>query len=201
MNSGRALVWELTEGSGIEIAFATLGSGHMSARGTALRSAPVPYRLDYELDTAADFVTRKLRVRSEGVGWRRALDLGRETEGNWSVDAEQHGEVDLPDAGGDPAPFQEGVDCDLGLSPLTNTMPVLRHNLLGRGGPLEFTMAWVSVPDLAVHASRQSYEHLRTQDSGAVVRYRSLDGTFTADISFDSDGFVIDYPGLARRVS
>lgn len=196
----RSLVWELTEGSGIEIAFATLGSGHMGARGTALRTAPVPYRLDYEFDAADDFVTRILHVRSEGAGWGRDLQLERRSDGRWSVDVTHRGEVHLPDAGGDAAPFQDALDCDLGLSPLTNTMPVLRHNLLGGGGPLEFTMAWVSVPDLAVRASRQSYEHLRTHDSGAVVRYRSLDGTFVADISFDADGFVMDYPGLARRV-
>jgi hypothetical protein len=197
----RALAWELTEGSGMEISFAAPNDGRMGARGTALRTAPIPYRLDYELDTADDFVTRSLRVRSEGAGWGRSLDLERGPDGVWSVEVTQRGEVNLPEAGGGAAPFQDALDCDLGLSPLTNTMPVLRHNLLDGGGPLEFTMAWVSVPDLAVHASRQSYEHRRTHDSGAVIRYRSLDGTFVADIRFDADGFVIDYPGLARRVS
>jgi hypothetical protein len=75
-------------------------------------------------------------------------------------------------------------------------MPVLRHGLLGSEGSIELVMAWVSVPDLTVVASRQRYTAL----GGNVVRFESLDDTFTADLSFDNDGLVVDYPGLARRV-
>jgi hypothetical protein len=60
-------------------------------------------------------------------------------------------------------------------------------------------MAWVSVPDLAVHRSEQHYEHLRTGPDGAVVRFTS--GDFTAELLVDTRGFVVDYPGLARRTS
>ena len=59
-------------------------------------------------------------------------------------------------------------------------------------------MAWMSVPDLAVHASVQRYEHVRATPSGAVVRFSS--GDFAADLEFDQDGFVVDYPDLARRL-
>jgi hypothetical protein len=31
-------------------------------------------------------------------------------------------------------------------------------------------------------------------------RYESLGGTFTADLAFDPDGLVIDYPRLGRRL-
>jgi hypothetical protein len=30
-----------------------------------------------------------------------------------------------------------------------------------------------------------------------VIRYESIDGTFAADITLDSTGIVIDYPGIA----
>ncbi len=100
--------------------------------------------------------------------------------------------------GGDMSPFTETLDCDLGLSPLTNSMPVLRHGLLRGGGPVDFLMAWVSVPDLAVRASRQRYTFVRAEGKGAVVRYESLDGEFTTDITFDGDGLVVDYPGIGR---
>ncbi len=78
-------------------------------------------------------------------------------------------------------------------------MPVLRHGLLRGGGPVDFLMAWVSVPDLAVSASRQRYTFVRTLGEGAVVRYESLDSDFTAEITFDRDGLVVDYPGIGRR--
>ena len=106
--------------------------------------------------------------------------------------------MDLPSAGGDTAPLTGALDCDLGLSPLTNTMPVLRHRLHREGGAADLLMAWVSVPDLHVHASPQRYEHLRTTAAGAVVRFSS--GDFTADLLVDADGFVTDYPGLGTRV-
>ena len=79
-------------------------------------------------------------------------------------------------------------------------MPVRRHDFL-RDGPRDFTMAWVSVPDLAVHGEGQRYTFVRDEpDGAALVRFDSLDGSFTADILFDADGFVLAYPGIARRL-
>jgi hypothetical protein len=79
-------------------------------------------------------------------------------------------------------------------------MPVLRHRLHHGGGPVDFLMAWVSVPDLAVHPSRQRYTFLRREDDARVVRYESRGGDFMSDLRFDDDGLVIDYPKLARRI-
>jgi len=106
----------------------------------------------------------------------------------------------MPAPGGDMTAFDEALDCDLALSPLTNSMLVLRHGLLEGGGPVDFLMAWVSVPDLAVHASLQQYRFVRSRGGAAIVRYRSLDSDFVADVSFDADGLVIDYPGIGRRI-
>ena len=83
---------------------------------------------------------------------------------------------------------------DLGYSPLFNSLPVLRFALHRGGDARDFTMAWVSVPDLAVRRSGQRYEPLRP----GAVRYRS--GTFSAEIELDEDGFVVRYPGLAERI-
>jgi hypothetical protein len=115
------------------------------------------------------------------------------------VRADGAGDVALPPPGGDPAAFRGALDCDLGLSPLTNTMPVLRHRMLDGGGPIEFLMAWVSVPDLSVVASHQAYEFVRRAGDHAVIRYSS--GTFTNDVVFDADGLVIDYPAIGRRTA
>jgi hypothetical protein len=84
---------------------------------------------------------------------------------------------------------------DLGWSPLFNSLPVVRDGLLRDGAaPRDYVMLWVDVPSLEVSRSDQRYEPL----GGGVVRYRS--GPFTADIRFDDDGFVVEYPGLGRRV-
>ena len=82
---------------------------------------------------------------------------------------------------------------DLGWSPLFNSLPVIRDGLLDSETPRDYLMRWVEVPSLEFSESRQRYEPL----GNARVRFRS--GSFSADIQFDSDGFVVSYPGIARR--
>jgi hypothetical protein len=179
----------------------SLGGGVLSATGVAIGTDPVPYRLDYQLTTVDRYVTARLVVRAQGQGWRRALELERAVPGTWSCRTEAEGAPDLAVPGGDLAAVSGALDCDLGLSPLTNSMPVLRHGLHEAGGSVDFLMAWVSVPDLTVHASRQRYTFVRREPGARIVRFESLDGTFVADISFDHHGVVLDYPGIARHVS
>jgi hypothetical protein len=193
----RALAWVIDDPPGAEISFVRLAGG-FSARGTAIGTAPAPYRLDYELETGEEYVTASLRVVVSGAGWARTLDLRRDPAGSWSVEATSDGRPSLPEPGGDAALLAGAVDCDLGLSPLTNTMPVLRHRLHEGGGPVDLLMAWVSVPDLAVLRSPQRYTLLRRTDRGAVTRFES--GTFRADLELDGDGLVVRYPGLGHRV-
>jgi uncharacterized protein len=82
---------------------------------------------------------------------------------------------------------------DLGWSPLFNSLPVIRDGLLHSATPRDYLMRWVEVPSLELSESRQRYEPL----GDARVRFRS--GSFSAEIQFDSDGFVISYPGIACR--
>lgn len=82
---------------------------------------------------------------------------------------------------------------DLGWSPLFNTLPVIRDGLLQPGPPRDYVMRWVDVPSLQVSRSEQRYEPLGDR----YIRFKS--GDFTADIQFDDEGFVLDYPGIARR--
>jgi uncharacterized protein len=186
-----------------------LRADRLSARGLAIGRSPIPYRLEYELDTDPGFVTRRLRVRSHGDGWRRHLDLRRSDDGTWTADAGSTGEptelpdIDLDDPGATAATLAElngALDCDLGECPVTNTMPVLRHRLLQPSEPIDFVMAWVSVPDLHVTRSDQRYTFLEADPAGgAFIRYES--GSFRAAVRFDADGFVVDYPGLGRRLA
>jgi hypothetical protein len=145
-----------------------------------------------------------LRVAAVGEGWERRLWLERNPGGEWTAGFDSEGEFDLPAPGGDALDLSEALDCHLGFSPLTNTMPVLRHRLHRQPGQADFVMAWIAVPDLEVHVSDQRYEHLGVNSDGATVKYASVeDGreTFTADLELDHDGLVRHYPGLARRVT
>ena len=195
----RAVAWVKDSPFGIEFAEIAIAAAHMDARGVAVGTGPLPHRLDYELETRADFVTARLRVISRGEGWRRELDLRRSPDGVWSIAASARGHPDLPAPGGDATRLGDAIDCDLGLSPVTNMLPILRRGLLDGGGPVELTVAWVAVPELAVHVDAQRYRHLRSEDDRHVVRFEAVDGSFAADITFDADAVVVDYPGIARR--
>jgi uncharacterized protein len=197
----RAAVWVKDDPFGVEFAEIEVGPNQLRAAGVAVSSAPVPYRLDYELETLNGFVTSRLRVVSRGEGWRRDLDLRRNAADEWSIVAAQEGQLDLPPPGGDTVPLAGALDSDLGLSPVTNMLPILRCGLLAGGGPIDFTMAWVAVPALAVQADGQRYRHLRSAGDHHVIRYEATDGSFAADITVDADAVVIDYPGVARRLN
>ncbi|MFB7930038.1 putative glycolipid-binding domain-containing protein [Streptomyces sp. NPDC056039] len=179
----RAITWEVSASQGFETAWAEQGDGLLRARGRAVGTVPEPYWVTYELDTADRFVTRRLRVTTESADGTRSLDLLRDGDGRWTANGEP-----LPDVDG-------ALDCDLGLCPLTNTMPVLRHGLHQAPGEREFLMAWVSVPDLTVRPSRQTYTHL------GPGRVRFASGDFRSDLEVDEEGYVVDYPSLAGRLT
>jgi hypothetical protein len=66
---------------------------------------------------------------------------------------------------------------------------------------MDFLMAWVSVPDLGLHPSRQRYEHVGRRGDRFVVRYVGEHRSFVRELELDEDGFVVLYPELARRLS
>ncbi|MEU3841197.1 putative glycolipid-binding domain-containing protein [Streptomyces sp. NPDC028635] len=188
MTTSRVFTWDVPASGGFETAWVDCGQGALHARGRAVGTTPEPYWISYELETAEDFVTRRLRVTAETAARTRTLELRYDGRGGWSAD-------------GEPLHALTGaLDCDLGLSPLTNTMPVLRHALHRAAGEQEFLMAWVSVPGLVVRPSRQTYTHLARLPEGAGrVRYAS--GSFRSDLEIDAEGFVVHYPQLATRIA
>jgi hypothetical protein len=181
----RALTWRGVEEWLAEHARVELVDDGVMAIGVQLGVEPEAYRLDYHLDVPSGWVTRRLEVEASGAGWRRSLVLEHNGSGAWRCDGEPNAALD------------GALDCDLAFSPLTNVMPVRRHALHQGAGSEDFVMAWVSVPDLAVHASQQRYEHVRP----GVVRFSELGGDFTATLELDADGLVVRYPRLAERVS
>jgi hypothetical protein len=184
------MAWRGIDPVRADAAAVTLRERSLRASGTSLYG---DFTLAYELETADAWVTKRMRVRVSGPDWWRSLDLRRSDEGEWSAAVTGENDDHL-----EPATLADGLtgalDCDLQDCPLANTMPVLRHDLHREAGSVDFVMAWISVPDLSVHVSNQTY----TGDGSADVVFRS--GDFVATLTLDGDGLVVDYPGLGTRV-
>lgn len=201
----RFVIWSGLDGARWEAARLEMTDHGVTASGTQIAVDPVPYQLDYRLEAPDNFVTRRLDVRVHGAGWSRSLVLRHDGRGRWDWESVEEGEVKLDSPGGDSALVTEltdAVDCDLGLSPLTNLMPIRRHGLNVDDGAADIFVAWVSVPDLKVYSYAQRYESLHRSGEGSLVRFvdRGRSEGFVADLQLDSDGLVEVYPELAERV-
>jgi hypothetical protein len=193
------LVWSGVEEWLTEAAEVNLGEDGLSATGLQLGAEPAPFRVDYRLDAPERYVTRELELTATSDGWSRHLVLTHDGSGTWRADVDDQGDVPGGRWDGQLPDLSEARDIDIENSPLTNTMPILRHGFQA-GGSENFVMAFVTMPTLRVVASPQRYEHVRAVDGGAVVRYLSRDGDFTAELELDSDGLLVFYPRLAHRV-
>jgi hypothetical protein len=191
------VVWRGTDEFRTEYADIQMYANRLLARGVQIGVDPLPYQARYSLDTRDEFVTGRLTVDVSGAGWARRLDLLRDPEGGWHASADETGGAEMPSPGGDMTTLADALDCDLAFSPLTNAMPILRDGLHEGGDPRDYEMAWVSLPDLAIHRALQRYEPI----APGRVRFVSRDDDFRAELELDADGLVNSYEHLAERVT
>lgn len=199
-----ALFWNRRDTAGAEHTLIDARTG-LHARGAALAIDPIPYSARYELRTGPDWLTTAFEVSAEGAGWSRTLRL-TSTDGRWRITTAELGDLDAAlSASGhagaglpgteDPDLLFGAFDVDLTGSPLTNTLPIRRLDLLKAepGVAHRVSVAWVLLPSLEVVQADQIYTALGDG------RVRFANETFSADLVVDDEGFVVEYPGLARR--
>ena len=174
-----------------------LHNDHLTATGTQTCDR---YSASWSLTTTPRWVTQHVSVEVTAASWARSLELQRSTEGIWAHDTSKTGRqpTDWPEPGIAPGTdLSAALDCDLGLCPVTNTMPILRLGLMeGHVSRTRLIMAWIDIPPLRVIASDQYYA---SADSTS-VSYASGTRQVNVNLGVDSDGIVTDYPQLARRL-
>ena len=139
-------------------------------------------RYSYELVCEPDWTFRVVRI--ESAGDERALTIESDGKGEWTVDGEWRSDLD------------ECVDIDMVVTPFTNTLPIRRLGMKVED-EADLQVAWVDFPSLEVTADPQRYTRLGPTS----YRFESLDSDFTADLTVDGDGFVVEYPELFERIS
>jgi uncharacterized protein len=183
------LTWQGAHIPRMEGVRVVLGDRRMRATGAVVSTSDggePAYSATYSVSTGEAGEASRVSVRAVSADGERQVTLNRSEEGIWLVD---HGK------GSERTDFDGAFDVDVDGCVLFNALPVRRLGLHRQAGEHELPVAWVSLPDLSVRLVRQCYT---SSDSG-VITFRQND--FSADLTVDDHGLVLDYPGLARRVS
>jgi hypothetical protein len=184
----KAVRWSQQDGTGLEHLMLDA-----SPEGIAVESAVVGedgmqrFGLAYRIECDARWQVTRLALKLAGGA---TLDLRR--RGGDRGDAHA-----WTDATGAPRDALRGcIDVDLTATPFTNTLPI-RRLALERGERRVVRVVYVRVPDLVVTAVEQAYTCIEPDRR---YRYEGLGTGFTAEITVDEDGLVLDYPGLFKRI-
>ena len=101
-------------------------------------------------------------------------------------------------ANSQPRPDLDGcTDIDIDCTPLTNTLPIRRLDWPAAAAH-DIDVAYITVPDLAVQRVQQRYTRLAAEEPGT-SQFRYESGSFATELQADTNGFVIDYPGIWHR--
>jgi uncharacterized protein len=173
---------------GFEVLFARgADDGHcLDGHSTGVEEG-VAWGIRYEMSLDSRWITRSARVFGRSEAGTHEVVLEGDGSGGWTLD-------------GEPAPELAGCfDVDVEASGFTNLIPVRRLGL-EVGERADAPAAYVRVPDLRVERLEQSYERLPDEDGRSRYDYRSPADDFAAVITYDADGVVRDYPGIAVRL-
>ncbi|CRK60966.1 hypothetical protein [Alloactinosynnema sp. L-07] len=131
----------------------------------------------------------RLLLRTTTAEEERQISLSRTEDGAWLVDR----------AG---ASRREEFDGSLTVAVAGavtfHTLPIRRLGLHRTPGEAELPVVWVNAPDLAVSLVTQSYRTVSIDADGAVIAF-TQNGE-TTELTVDTDGVVVDFPGVAGRV-
>jgi hypothetical protein len=166
---------------GFEVtSFKQTADGWLVRGTTAAVEGTDAWAVRYEITVSQDWLTRSAHIVTMSGG---EITLAHDGRGTWLVD----------DA---PRPDLDGcLDVDLESSAMTNTFPV--HRLDPRSGARQAApAAYVRATTLEVQRLEQHYTPL---DERHRFHYEAPAFDFTAELSYDDTGLIVDYPGIAHR--
>lgn len=181
------LTWQAHNASRMESVRVQISGNRIKAAGRIIGAAAAehpPFSASYDLVTDENGVTRRLSLRIALAGGERQMSISRDVEGTWMVESGSRHQRST---------FNGALDVDVVLSPFFNSLPIRRCGLQERSEDVEVPVVYVNLLDLTVEGASATYS---SGSDGIHVLSPSSSSTLKVDV----DGFVLDYPSLARRI-
>jgi hypothetical protein len=156
--------------------------GRIVAAATASHPA---FSASYDLVTDEAGATKRLSLTVTLAERERQLSIARDEENMWLIQ-EHTGRTSRAAYGG-------ALDVDVVFSPFFNALPIRRTGLYERSESVVLPVVYVRLPELSVEAATISYS---SAPDGIKLHSPIAETTVTVD----SEGFILDYPGLAERI-
>jgi hypothetical protein len=181
----KVIRWEPIDRNGIEHLHIRTTTGGLVAQSVVVGTRNgAKYGIFYRVVLDASWVARELEVMDTATDEKQALSA--DGKGKWF------------DARGIHMAGLDGcIDIDTSATPFTNTLPIRRLQL-ERGAAQVLRMVYIPVPALKPVAVEQRYTCLQPN---RLYCYEGLTSGYVAELTTDEDGFIVDYPGLFRRLS
>jgi uncharacterized protein len=183
----RTLLWQEADGIGLEHLLLNETDNGVSVESSVIGiDENTPFCVHYQIQCSIDYQVKTVNVRLSGG---KSVNLSTDGAGNW-FDATNKRLTNLTGC----------IDIDITATPFTNTLPI-RRVTWEVGQKREFLMTYFVIPTLDIYADPQRYTCLERHSDRSVFLFEALNTGFTAQITVDSDGFVVDYPELFKRVN
>ncbi|MEU3270962.1 putative glycolipid-binding domain-containing protein [Saccharomonospora sp. NPDC006951] len=171
--------------TGFEVAFfVTADDGYLIEGSTTATEDGTSWIVDYRIRLDRRWLTRSARIAGRAGEATTSTVIEADGLGGWTVD------------GAEAAQLSGCLDLDLESSAMTNTFPVHRERFpLGR--TVAAPAAYVRANGLSVERLDQTY----TRRGDLRYAYTAPAFGFACELGYDRHGLVLDYPGIATRIS
>jgi uncharacterized protein len=185
------LTWRAQDARRMESVRVQLSGKRIKANGRIVAAAAdthPAFAAYYDLQTDETGATKRLGMTVTLAERERQLAVARDEENMWLV-TDQRGESR--------AAYEGALDVDVVFSPFFNVLPIRRCGMLERALSISVPTIYVSLPDMSVNSAMVSYSSAGPGTAEGIKVHSPVAET---TLTVDSDGFIVNYPGLAERI-
>ena len=186
------LTWRAYDVPRMESVRVQLSGNRIKAYGRIVAAAAgshPAFSASYDLVTDEAGETTRLSLTVTLAERERQLSIARDEENMWLVQ-DHTGQTKR-------AAYDGALDVDVIFSPFFNALPIRRTGLYQRTDSITCPVVYVRLPEVSVDAAVIEYSSAGPNPQAGIKLHSPVADT---TITVDSDGFILDYPGLAERI-